>query len=577
MPGYEPQVIDDVRRAVDIVDVVGETVALRRRGRKLWGLCPFHGEKTPSFTVDPDQQLFYCFGCHKGGNVFTYVMERDRRSFPEAVESLAERAGMAVSPAAAPQAGRRERLRALLAAAQEYFRQGLESNGAATAELARRGVDGDLARRFGIGYAPDSWDGLVGALGRRGFKPDEMVEAGVAASRPRGGVYDRMRGRITFPIPDADGRLVGFGGRIVGEGEPKYLNSPDTPLYQKGRILYRTDLSRLHWRDKPPILVEGYFDVLACHRAGLPEAVASLGTALTMDHVRYLRRFTDRAILCYDSDRAGVEAAERAFQMLAESGVAVLHMAIPSGKDVDEFLALAGAERVREEAARAMPYLTRRIQERAGDVRRDPASKAEAVRELKPLLLAVQDPVERQGHLQLLERTWALDPRILAQALRTKQGPEGNKPGNFRHNMGRQPEKFALPKDEVNLLGWLIQFPDQMEGVLTTLPELCKDARWSDIAAAWPVLQQMPLADWIGTLPVGARELAAEAAMAEVPASREAVNGLALALRRRRQEERWQELKRRAAAGPLDPDLEREIMALWPEIREAKQSPRKEG
>jgi DNA primase len=590
--GYEPQQIDDVRRAVDIVTVVGETVALRRRGRKLWGLCPFHNEKTPSFTVDPERQLFYCFGCHKGGNVFTYVMERDQRTFPEALELLAERAGIALRQTGRAADGRRERLRAVLEASQEFFRRLLQTSPAARTALAERGVGETWVDRFGLGYAPDRWDALTGWLTERGFAAEDMVAAGVAVHRDRGGVYDRMRHRITFPIMDGEGRLVGFGGRAVGPAEPKYLNSPDTPVYQKGRILYRADLSREAWRRRPPIVVEGYFDVIACHQAGLTEAVASLGTALTADHVRTLQRYTDRVVLGYDNDRAGDEAAERAFLLLAQQGMAVTRMVLAGVKDVDELLRRDGPDAVRQAAEAAVSYVGWRIQQEAPAVRRGPAAKAAAWRRIQPLLLAVGDPVEREGHIQLVERVWAVEPGSLAQALRRAQGGGEYKGGNFRHNMGRQPEKFGLTtgrpdgrsagrpsrlKDDVNLLGWLIQFPDEMEGVLATLPELCKDMRWADIVAAWPRLREMSVADWVGQLPDGARELAAEAAMVEGPASVEAVRALAQALKRRQQEERWQELQNRAAAGPVNPDLEREILALWSQIREAKQTPRKEG
>jgi DNA primase len=594
--GYEPQQIDDVRRAVDIVTVVGETVALRRRGRKLWGLCPFHNEKTPSFTVDPERQLFYCFGCHKGGNVFTYVMERDHRTFPEALELLAERAGIALRQTGRGTDDRRDRLRAVLEACQEFFRRALKTSAAGRAALADRGVGEAWVDRFGLGYAPDRWDALTGWLEERGFAADDMVAAGVAVRRDRGGVYDRMRHRITFPIMDGEGRLVGFGGRAVGPVEPKYLNSPDTPLYQKGRILYRADLSRETWRRRPPIVVEGYFDVIACHQAGLTEAVASLGTALTADHVRLLQRYTDRVVLGYDNDRAGDEAAERAFLLLAQHGLAVTRMVLADVKDVDELLRRDGPDAVRQAAEEAVPYVGWRIRQEVPAARRGPAAKAAAWRRIRPLLLAVADPVEREGHIQLVERLWAVEPGSLAQALRKAQGGGEYKGGNFRHNMGRQPEKFGLTtdrdraagrpsppghpgrqKDDVNLLGWLIQFPDEMEGVLATLPELCKDMRWADIVAAWPHLGQMSVADWVGQLPDGARELAAEAAMVEGPASAEAVRALAQALKRRRQEERWQELQNRAAAGPVNPDLEREILALWSQIREAKQTPRKEG
>ncbi len=579
MPAVGDSVADAVRRASDIVDIVGETVLLTRRGRKLWGLCPFHGEKTPSFTVDPEQQLFYCFGCHKGGNVFTYLMERDHRTFREALELLAERAGMPLARDAADRSriDRRERLYGVLRELQGFYRTALGRHPEASRFLDARGLDAVSVETWGLGYAPDDWTEGAEWLRRQGFTEREMLEAGVAAERQSGGVYDRLRGRVTFPILDPDGRVVGFGGRIIGDGEPKYLNSPETVLYKKGRILYGAHLARPHLKDAMAVLVEGYFDAIALHRTGVNAAVASLGTALTEEHARYLKRFTARVMLAYDNDAAGREAAGRAFVILARAGMTVFQAESYAEKDVDELLQAKGREAVQALMNEPVLYLTRRIQERAHDVRRDPAAKAAALRDLRPLLLAVDDPVERQGHVELLQRLWAVEPRVVAQALRRGQGRTPNGGPSGRPDMARPPEKVGVSRDEVNLLAGLIQFPDQMEGVLTTLPELCNDARWQAIAAAWDGRDRMPTADWVGSLPEGARELASEAVLSDAPVSADSLTDLARALGQRRQEARWQDLVRRAASGPHDPALEDEIRELWPHIQEAKRRPRKEG
>ncbi|MGC8488932.1 MAG: DNA primase [Clostridia bacterium] len=579
MPAFGESAADEVRRATDIADIVAESVQLSRRGKKLWGLCPFHGEKTPSFTVDPEQQLFYCFGCHKGGNVFTFVMERDHRTFPEALELLAERAGVVVAhdAGARSRSDRRDRLYNVLRELQSFYRGELRRHPEAGLFLERRGLDAAAVDDWGLGYAPDEWTAQAAWLRRQGFTDRELIDAGVSAERPSGGVYDRIRGRVTFPIADPDGRIVGFGGRLLGDGEPKYLNSPETAVYHKGRILYGADRARSAWRDAMPVLVEGYFDVIAFHRAGVKTAVASLGTALTDDHARYLRRFGGQVLLAYDNDAAGREAALRAFQILARAGLTVFEAASYDAKDVDELFREHGAKAVGELAAAPVLFLHRRIQERVADVRRDPAVKAVALRELRPLLLAIDDPVERQGHVELVERLWAIERRILAQALRAGQGGAPNNGRNFRHNMVRQPEKIGLYKDEVNLLAGLIQFPDQMEGVLTSLPELCKDVRWQAIVSAWDGVASMPAADWVGSLPEGARELASEALLTETPITMAGLVELTAALGQRREEARWQELMRRAATGAHDPALEQEIRELWPHIQRAKQRPRKEG
>lgn len=578
--GFGSDVINQVQQASDIVDVVSESVALKRRGRKLWGLCPFHGEKTPSFTVDAERQLFYCFGCRAGGNVFGFVMQRDGRTFPEALRFLGERAGIEVASSDSARVSRRRDLLLVLAETQQYFKtcwNDADDGQAARAAVAARGLPDRIVEQFGLGVAPDRWDGAIKRLQASGHRLADIVAAGVAVERPGGGAYDRMRGRITFPIHDADGHIVGFGGRVLGDGEPKYLNSPETEVYQKGKILYGAHFARGSWRQVPPLVVEGYFDVMACHAAGLTEAVASLGTALTEDHARYLKRFSDTVVLCYDRDAAGVQAGVRAFQVLSAVGMSVRQMEFDGVKDVDELLRRDGSDAVYERARKARPYLTVRIMADAAKVRMDPEAKAHALQALKPMLAAVQDPVERQGYMQLVQRTWSIDQRILTQALRKTQDPSRHNLDKSRHNMGRKPVKIGLPQDEVNLLALLLQFPDQWEGVLTTLPELRKDTRWAPILERWLLLADEPLARWMQQLPDESQALVAEAAMRDLPAEPGALLQLAKRMQENYAVKRWNELSARAAASPDDPALAEEIRKLWSTIREAKQSQGREG
>jgi DNA primase len=578
--GFSDDVLSRVQQATDLADVVGETVSLRRRGKKLWGLCPFHGEKTPSFSVDPDRQLFYCFGCRVGGNVFTYLMRRDGLTFPEAVRRLGERAGIPVDPDRdSPRESRRAALLAALAAAQAHFRRNLADiriGRAAREFLEIRGVTETAQDTFGLGWAPDSWQDLTDHLMRAGYQASVLVEAGLSVSGERG-PYDRMRGRITFPIWDADGRIVGFGGRVMGAGEPKYLNSPETLVYHKGRVLYGAHLARGRWRTHPPVLVEGYFDVIACHQAGVTEAVATLGTGLTADHAKYLGRQHNRVILAYDRDAAGRQAAERAFQVLAEQGISVYHIDFESGKDLDELLGAEGPEAVREAVAAAEPYLAWRIRQDAASVRAHPDAKGAAWRRLRPLLQAVADPVERQEYAQLLERQWSIDPRILAQAWRDSQGAERHNSGKSRHNMVRHQAKIGLRDEEADLLGVLLQFPEQLEGVLATFPELCMDTRWAPIVEAWPLVTQEPLATWIRRLPPDLQDWVVGAAAEEAPADPRAAVKVAERLKLKRDVERLRALQQRAAEGPVDPVLAGEIRDVWNRIREHKQGLRREG
>lgn len=573
--------MDRVRDATDIAAIIGETVTLRRRGQKLWGLCPFHAEKSPSFSVDPARQLFYCFGCQVGGNVFTFLMRRDGKSFPEALAELADRAGVALPDRAAGASGRRTQLLAVLAAAQQYFRHALASDSGQPGRtyLEHRGIPAAVADDFGLGWAPDAWEGLLSHLRRAGYSVADAVEAGVAVERDRGG-YDRLRGRVTFPIRDPDGRVVGFGGRAVADdATPKYLNTPETAVYHKGRLLYGADRARAAWsQGRAPIIVEGYMDVVAMHRAGLTEAVGALGTALTVEHVRYLRRFTNQVVCAYDRDAAGQEAMRRAFMVLAAEGVAVMSVDYGDAKDADELLARSGPEALSAAAAGRLPYLARRIRDGQAAVRVQPAAKARAVRELVELLDAMSDPVERAEYQALLESAWALERNSLAQRAAPKQGAGGNNSEKTRHNM-RRSEVNLGPRDvEVNLLASLIQFPDRMEGVLAALPELCRDPRWDAIRTEWPALVESggdALASWLVRLPPQAQELVTAAAAIPWPVSGDLVMELARQVKAQWRDREWQHLK--SVADPNDPVVAAEISQLFREISASKRSPRREG
>jgi DNA primase len=289
MAGFGADVLDDIRARVDIVELVGQVVNLKRAGENWKGLCPFHTERTPSFTVNPKRGIFHCFGCGAGGDAFRFLMRHDRLGFPEAVRALAERTGvvLAASREAEPEAaGKLEALRRVMALAAEFYSRSLwEAGGAKAREyLDTRGVDSEVARRFGLGYAPASWDALLSRMKAEGVGDDLLVQAGLVLPRQTGGgFYDRFRGRLLFPIRDTQGRVVAFGGRALAGEEPKYLNSPETPLYVKGQILYALDVARAAMRERSrAILVEGYLDCLMAHQHGFTETVAALGTALPL-------------------------------------------------------------------------------------------------------------------------------------------------------------------------------------------------------------------------------------------------------------------------------------------------------
>ncbi|CAB1129612.1 DNA primase [Candidatus Hydrogenisulfobacillus filiaventi] len=469
--------INRVREATDIVAVVGQTVQLKRKGRKWWGLCPFHVEKTPSFSVDPDKQLFYCFGCHTGGTVFTFLERVEGKDFLTVVRELAERAAIPEpgrSPVRERAARERGRLEDILEWSWRFFTARLaEAGGAdARAALAARGVEGGLAERFGLGYAPPGWDGLVRFLSSRGVEAEEMVTAGVAVRGQRG-VYDRWRDRLMFPIRDSSGRVVGFGGRALREGqEPKYLNSPETPVFRKGQILFGLDLARAAWRQgRRPLLVEGYFDVVACHAAGLEQAVASLGTALTAEQARILARHATEVDLLYDADAAGQDAMRRAFPILAGAGLKVNRVTLPAGKDADECRREAGDAALAAAVEARESFLEGEVRRLAARVRAGLAERTQALAEVRTLWQVEQDPVRRDLALQRAAEAFRIEIPMLAHTFGRAQGGGRHTSGKFRHTMERVPRAAGgVPPQLVQLLALLMRFPDQIGVVQAALP-----------------------------------------------------------------------------------------------------------
>ena len=411
-PGRIPSTfIDDLLARVDIVDVIEPRVPLRPRGRNLFGRCPFHEEKTPSFSVSREKQIYYCFGCRASGTAITFLMEYDGLGFVETVEDLAARVGMEVPRTGpGPEAGRGrgrsgdlEPVYAALDRADRYFRRQLrEHSGRARAVeyLKSRGVTGELAARFGLGFAPPGWEGLVSSLGDAGS--EALERAGLVVRRDSGGHYDRFRDRVTFPIRDRRGRVVGFGGRIIGEGEPKYLNSPEGPVFHKGRELYG-QYQVLRGRGRRPsrlVVVEGYMDVVALAQFGIDYAVATLGTAATGDHLRELYRSTREVVFCFDGDAAGRDAAWRALEQalpLMREGRQASFLFLPDGEDPDSFVRTRGAEAF-EAAADEAPPLSEL---------------------LYSTLLGESDPSTLEGRARLVERAAALVATAPTGAFRT--------------------------------------------------------------------------------------------------------------------------------------------------------------
>ena len=330
-----------------IEDVVGEYVQFTKRsGQNLFGLCPFHSEKTPSFSVSPSKQIYHCFGCGKGGSVINFIMEIENLSFPEAVEFLARRAGMKVPEQQSdPGKPKRDRLYALNRDAARFFYEQLSTPAGAAAVdyMLRRGITPGTARRFGLGCAPESWDALCSAMKEKGYTERELYDAGLVRRGKKGGVYDAFRGRLMFPVIDVRGNVIAFSGRALGDVEPKYLNSPETPVFSKSHNLFGLNLAKKS-KSRYIILVEGNIDVVSLHQAGFDSAVASLGTSLTPEQARLISRFKQEVVIAYDADEAGKKAAQRAIGILEKLELKVRVLTVRGAKDPDEFIKAKGPE-----------------------------------------------------------------------------------------------------------------------------------------------------------------------------------------------------------------------------------------
>ena len=368
---FPPSFLDELAARNPIEEVVGQYVNLKRSGSNLFGLCPFHGEKTPSFSVSPDKGIYYCFGCHKGGSVINFEMEIEGLSYPDAVRALAKRAGLTVPEDEQYQSRyrRQERLWALNKEAARFFHGALfQPEGAAGLEYAgKRGMPKSTLTKFGIGFAPDSWDALCRTMEAKGYTREELQASGlVSVSQKNGRIYDRFRNRLMFPIIDVRGNVIGFGGRVMDNSTPKYLNSPETEIFNKRKNLFALNLakkSRLGYL----ILVEGYMDAVALHQYGFDCAVASLGTSLTEEHASLLARYSQQVILIYDGDEAGQNATQRAIPMLEKAGLQVKVLKMRDAKDPDEFLRKFGADRFRillEESSNRVEYQLKAIQKK---------------------------------------------------------------------------------------------------------------------------------------------------------------------------------------------------------------------
>ncbi len=405
--------IDDLKRQADIVRVIQDYVSLKKKGANWMACCPFHQEKTPSFSVNPSKEMFYCFGCGKGGGVINFVMEIERVSFPEAVRIVAEKANVPL-PAMVEdkkfEARKKEsdEVVELNSWALAWWEAQLEQNNkearAAREYLEGREIADETRKAFRLGYAPDSWDALSSHLKQRGATAAQIERSGLVVKKDAGGFYDRFRGRLIFPVMDAQGRAVAFGGRTLEpQGEPKYLNSPETSAYTKGRHLFGLNVTRDEIRRRKfAILVEGYLDLIVPYQAGVRNCVASLGTALTPEQAKLLGRFARKVVVNYDGDSAGVKAAKRAIETLLAEDFEIKVLVLPDGADPDEFIRTHGAEAYHERRGKALPHIQFVLDQAVRDRNLlRPADKAAAVEEALPFVRAVRNPIQKREYFDM--------------------------------------------------------------------------------------------------------------------------------------------------------------------------------
>ena len=436
----------------DIVDVVSGYVRLgKKSGSNMFGLCPFHSEKTPSFSVSPDKQIYHCFGCGKGGGVINFIMEIENLSFPEAVEFLAKRAGMPIPEEENDRESRkRSRMLSLNRDAARFFYAQLSTaqGGAARDYMAKRRIGPATAKNFGIGFAPDTWDSLEKAMREKGYTDFELFDAGLVRKGQKGGYYDTFRNRLMFPVIDVRGNVIGFSGRILGDGEPKYMNSPETLVFNKSRNLFALNLAKKS-KSGYIILSEGNIDVVSLHQAGFDSAVASLGTSLTPEQARLISRYTNQVIIAYDNDGAGIKAAQRAIGILEKLDLKVKVLRLNGAKDPDEFIKLKGADAFRnllEASENQIDYRLRAVTDKY-DLSVD-EQKVEFLKEASDLVARLPGSVERQVYAMRVASMSGVSADAVTKEVERRRKKLVTQARGSEERQQSRPERQLQPEDK---------------------------------------------------------------------------------------------------------------------------------
>ncbi|MCI6998131.1 MAG: DNA primase [Eubacterium sp.] len=467
---YSDDLIEEIRMRNDIVDVISGYVKLQRKGSSYFGLCPFHNEKSPSFSVSPSKQMYYCFGCGAGGNVFTFLMEYENYSFMEALRVLADRAGIQLPQQEYSQEAKEQAdLKATLLevnklAAKYYYYQLRRENGAqGMAYLKGRELSEETINRFGLGYSDKFSNDLYRYLKSKNYSDEILRQSGLFNVDERRGMYDKFWNRVIFPIMDVNNRVIGFGGRVMGDAKPKYLNSPETKIFDKSRNLYGLNIARTS-RKKNLIICEGYMDVISMHQAGFNNAVASLGTALTSQQASLLKRYTDEVLIIYDSDEAGVKAALRAIPMLKTAGLATKVINLKPYKDPDEFIKNMGKEAFQERLDQGMNSFMYELHalEQQYDMK-DPQGKTDFFKETARKMLRFEDEIERNNYIQAVADSYRIEPENLRKMVNrmAMQGVGIQEPMRPKSGQNRPREKQdGYEMSQKLMLTWLTSYPE---------------------------------------------------------------------------------------------------------------------
>lgn len=470
---YSDDIIEEVRSKNDIVDVVSQYVRLTKKGNSYFGLCPFHNEKTPSFSVTPGKQMYYCFGCGAGGNVFNFIMEYENYTFGEALKHLADRAGVELpkieySREVRQKAQEKAELLEINKQAAQYFYYQLRTEKGQTglAYLKNRGLSEETMRKFGLGYSDRAGGGLYRYLKAKGYPDDRLRESGLFNVDERHGMYDKFWNRVIFPIMDVNNRAIGFGGRVMGDAKPKYLNSPETKIFDKSRNLYGLNIARTT-RKKYLILCEGYMDVISMHQAGFTNAVASLGTALTSGHASLLKRYTQEVLLLYDSDEAGIRAALRGIPILREAGVNSRVVSLKPYKDPDEFIRNMGPEAFEQRLEEARDSFLFRVEVAENEFSmNDPQGQNQFFERCAQMLLELKDELERNLYIDAVVKMYRGRYGISSEDLRKRVNTLALKGTPAEHRIqpkSGSPEKkkkeSASDTSQKLMLTWLVTYP----------------------------------------------------------------------------------------------------------------------